>query len=116
MIVRAVLALVLLTGTASAQDFRLPKHQSSGHWYETRCCSGMDCQPAPIGSVELMNNGWFVRRGLRNPAGAVLQNNDFIAFDDGRIKPLPPQAPRGTGMHICSNSQRVICVYVDSGF
>ena len=105
MIPRAILALVLLTGTANAHS-----------WYETRCCSGGDCQPAPIGSVELTDGGWFVHRGIRNPNGAVLQNDDFISFSDNRIKPLPQSAPRGTGMHICTNQLRVICVYVDSGF
>ena len=104
MIKRALVALPLLAGTANAHD-----------WYDRTCCSGADCQPAPINSVELTDKGYFVRRGVENPLGVKLQQGRLVPFNDKRIRPMPPGAPAGTGMHICTNSQQVLCIYLDSG-
>lgn len=82
-------------------------------WYEKECCDEGDCQPAPPGSVEYTDRGWLVRKGVRNPKGVILQFNIVIPFDHKKVRPRPPEA--GPGIDICTSSDTVYCVYLDSG-
>jgi hypothetical protein len=85
-----------------------------GHdWYEKACCSDGDCQPAPPGSVVLTDRGWLVYEGLTNPKGVRLMRNVLIPFGDQKIRPLPPGVP--PGLHLCTSSGTVYCIYLDGG-
>ena len=82
-------------------------------WYEKECCDKGDCQPAPPGSVEYTDRGWLVRKGIKNPKGVTLQFNIVIPFDHKKVRPRPKEA--GPGIDICTSSDTVFCLYLDSG-
>ena len=97
-----VLVLWVIVNVASAHE-----------WYENECCSDGDCQLAPSGSVEWTQGGWLVKRGLKNPEGAILQSDVLVPFDDKRVRPLPSHVP--PGLHICTSAFLVYCIYLDGG-
>lgn len=86
----AALAFVLATcGAARAHSF-----------YDTWCCSGEDCRPAPAGTVTWTPAGWSV--------GAT---HETVPFDDTRLRVTPPGEP---AFHICivPGQPRLRCLYV----
>ena len=97
-----MLAFAVQTGPAGAHS-----------WYEKECCDKGDCQPAPPGSVEYTERGWLVRKGIKNPKGVTLQFNILIPFDHKKVRPRPKEA--GPGIDICTSSDTVFCLYLDSG-
>ncbi len=102
---------VLAAALLAAPQFAAPALAHS--WYEKECCDKGDCQPAPPGSVEYTDRGWLVRKGIKNPKGVTLQFNIVIPFDHKKVRPRPPEA--GPGIDICTSSDTVFCLYLDSG-
>lgn len=75
--------------------------ESGAHdWYPIQCCSNQDCAQVPAASVKRTPQGW------RLPSGHVL------AFDDARVKPLPPGK---VGVHVCERNDAArtpICLFI----
>jgi len=72
---------------------------SSSHWYEMRCCSLHDCQPAIASEVKVTSFGYEVR-------------GHVVPFSDKRIRnTLDPSDSR---YHICQspNTKDIICLYI----
>ena len=89
-------ALLLLASPASAHK-----------WYSGWCCSGQDCAPIPLRSVELRPDGYLVtlQRGDHPLAGAGIQT--FLPLGDRGILPSQDLA-----FHACIVGGKVRCLYV----
>lgn len=89
-----IVALALAAGTAALTP------ATAHDWYPLECCSQKDCAPVPPASVKRTPQGW------RLPSGHVL------AYDDPRVKPLPPGR---TGVHVCETQdkdRRPLCLFI----
>lgn len=88
---KALLALVLMAGTAHSHE-----------WFDRWCCSGQDCQPAPVKSVTWTPQGWAV---------STPRINQVVPFDDKEhIRYNPPGEPQ---FFICEfPKNRLRCLYV----
>jgi hypothetical protein len=96
-----------LIGIALAtMPFAAGAHQAPTGWqYDAACCSGLDCQQAPLGDVK------------ETPQGYRLSTGEVIAYSDHRIR-----RSRDEFFHECKpggdmSSPHSFCLYVpDRGF
>lgn len=90
-------------------------------WYPKNCCHGNECQHAPLNSYTVTDEGIIVHNGVINPAGQKLTKDILIPFGDAKIKQFPPEAyaskysNQPSGIHICTNTGLVRCIFIDSG-
>jgi hypothetical protein len=72
-------------------------------WFDLWCCSGQDCQPAPVGSVKWTPGGWRVHTAAFS---------DVVPFDDVRIKYVPHEEPNQQ-IYLCEYPAHTLrCLYI----
>lgn len=107
--IRASAVLVLMAGSALAQD--LPRglgHPPGGavHWYDSGCCHEKDCEPVEPGAITAQSDGYHVR--YLTSRGFVAQG--VVPYNSSSIRPS-----RDAQEHACSTSQRILCIYMPFG-
>lgn len=109
----AGIGVVLLLGVWALASARSAAHD----FYSIECCSGLDCDRLPPGSVSWTPQGWHVRPpdGWRPPlwgSGLLTPSIDeTVPFDDERLH-MSPAGERG--FHLCvtmGRPDKARCLY-----
>ena len=92
-----ILAILLLSRCASAQE--LHQHGVDGipDWYDPACCNQRDCRPVKDDEIEFSNmGGQLVAR--HKPTGAIFTRDRFKVSQDERY-------------HVCIYNGAPLCFY-----
>lgn len=99
----------LAAGLVLAAAFPAWGHQAPSGWtYSMECCSGMDCAPAPPGSVTERDGGWLIviPPGVHDMAPGGWTGH--MPYRDKRIRQSADEY-----FHVCiSGTGALLCLYL----